>query len=116
MPLYICDECHALENTAGSSGNYWTRDWDVWPDGARGRALCCECTPAEYSDGSPNVGGGTWNQSFPKQIMTSDSLAAYIVEHVRSTELLVHWFMPSQGFVDLMGVEPDEYETPTEVR
>ena len=66
MPLFKCDECGALENTA--LGFYWPRNEIGWADERlNGKALCSECMPAEFDDGSPNPGGGTWHGRFPKR-------------------------------------------------
>lgn len=50
MPLFVCDKCHGIDNTA-LSGNYWTR----LVDSAK-LILCAEC----YT--------GTWHGRFEKQI------------------------------------------------
>lgn len=38
MPLFICDKCKTIENTALC--RYWSRDQDT-----KGKALCSECDP-----------------------------------------------------------------------
>ena len=71
MPLFVCDKCGCVENTA--LGRYWSKDEDYWDDGNRGQALCSECAPTTYKDGRPvnNMGGmrqfGKWHGQFPKQ-------------------------------------------------
>ena len=49
MPLFRCDKCDAVENTA--CGCYWGRERLQG-----GRALCSEC------------GKGEWHGRFPKEI------------------------------------------------
>ena len=50
MPLFVCDKCHAIDNSA-LGGSYWTR----FLDGKEER-LCCECET------------GHWHEQFPKRI------------------------------------------------
>ena len=49
MPLFECEHCHCVDNTA--LGNFW---WDVMHDGKP--ALCVECDPTI----------GEWHGLFPK--------------------------------------------------
>jgi hypothetical protein len=64
MPIFECDNCHCLENTA--LGNYWTRSLDIWPAEYRGKKLCSECGPPFYSDGKKS-GFGKWHGRFKKE-------------------------------------------------
>lgn len=66
MPVFACDECNTVENTA--LGHYWSRSLTDFEDVHKnGKALCSECTPATYADGSPTINkGGTWHSRFPK--------------------------------------------------
>ena len=69
MPLFRCDVCNCVENTA--LGFYWGASnrsmRDCWEDKSLdGKRLCSECSPATYKDGSPNRGGGAWHGQFPK--------------------------------------------------
>lgn len=59
MPLFVCDKCHGIDNSA-CGGNYWTRLIDV-AAGKLGSAsvLCCEC----YT--------GKWHDLFPKRTFDS---------------------------------------------
>lgn len=69
MPLFICDECSAIENTAlgFTNGEFYP---NLWKDTSKnGKKLCSECAPAEYADGSP-CRGGKWHGEFPKVIAT----------------------------------------------
>ena len=52
MPLYICEKCHAIENTALT--HYWYYDFNI----DKVSVLCSECT------------GGKWHGNFPKEIAT----------------------------------------------
>lgn len=52
MPLFQCDRCLAVDNTA-CGGNYWSRLMDA--DAPTGPVLCCECHT------------GKWHDRFPKR-------------------------------------------------
>lgn len=75
MPLFICEHCGAIDNTA-CGGTFWTKDSDppVWPVEAAGKALCAECAPIRYRDGRPNPRGGKWHGRFPKRIATQEMI------------------------------------------
>lgn len=75
MPLFICDLCECIENTA--LGHYWGRDQDYFgkPE-LRGKALCSECSPAVFGDGSVNTDGGRWHGRFEKRRATPEVLAS----------------------------------------
>ena len=65
MPLFICEKCGCIENTA--TGFYWARNAVTFKDSSlNGKALCSECTPAEFKDGSKTE-MGTWHGRFPKE-------------------------------------------------
>lgn len=53
MPLFVCDKCHGIDNTA-LHGNYWTRLVDDDKKKFSGMILCSECHT------------GTWHGRFPK--------------------------------------------------
>lgn len=80
MPLFVCDKCKAIENTA--CGHYWgaasraARDNSRWWKDAslEGLRLCSDCMPAEYSDGSKNSSGGKWHGRFPKETATAERI------------------------------------------
>lgn len=55
MPLFECEKCHCVENTALC--NYWARSRQGKP------ALCSECDPEPVFPGEP---GGTWHGRFDK--------------------------------------------------
>ncbi len=64
MPLFVCENCLCIENTA--LGHFWSRRWLKFKDSKfDGKALCSECTPTEFKDGSPS-GTGKWHGKFPK--------------------------------------------------
>jgi hypothetical protein len=73
MPLFVCDLCQCVENTA--LGHYWGRDQDYFgkPE-LVGKALCSECSPDTYKDGSKNSDGGRWHGKFPKRKVTPEDL------------------------------------------
>lgn len=65
MPLFCCGKCQCIENTALS--NYWTRnDPKIWPAEFVGKALCSECGPPVYLDGTKSE-YGVWHNRFKKQ-------------------------------------------------
>ena len=69
MPLFICEKCDGIDNTA-CGGTYWMSHRENTP------ALCCECSPVEYPDGSKNNRAGKWHNRFPKEIATQESVDA----------------------------------------
>lgn len=74
MPLFVCDKCGCIENTA--CGHWWARKHVFFEEGSLdpelvGKPLCSECIPARYSDGSP-AGTGEWHGRFPKEHWTSE--------------------------------------------
>lgn len=75
MPIFVCDECNAIENTA--CGHYWcafsSTEWFKDPSKDRMK-LCSECAPAEFKDGS-KTGLGKWHGRFPKEIATPERIA-----------------------------------------
>lgn len=53
MPLFVCDTCHTIDNTA--LGWYWQRDSNrelLGPSFENGHALCRSCVPKFFSNGS----------------------------------------------------------------
>lgn len=68
MPLFVCEKCGCVDNTA--LGFYWGKFWPnkTWfvDDSYNGKALCSECCPKVYVDGS-ETGKGKWHNMFPKQ-------------------------------------------------
>ena len=61
MPLYKCDTCGCVENTA--VGFYYDRANPKWPESVRGKQLCSACGPVEYPSGEP-TGFGAWHGQF----------------------------------------------------
>lgn len=55
MPLFVCDECHAIDNSA-CGGNFWDRLLEDGLKATSGKILCAEC----YA--------GTWHGQFTKRI------------------------------------------------
>lgn len=68
MSLYQCQKCGAVENTA--LGHYHSRGTSWLPEK---RALCSECGPTEFSDGTPTE-YGKWHGRFEKKCYPLDSL------------------------------------------
>jgi len=64
MPLFKCEKCGCVENTALS--NYWTRDFTTddpvigQPSPMKNPALCSECDPQI----------GRWHGEFPRRQWT----------------------------------------------
>lgn len=62
------------ENTA--TGHFWGRSNDFFGEELKGKALCSECTPTKYQDGSPNPRGGKWHGKFEKR--TREETIAFV--------------------------------------
>ena len=77
MPLFICEKCDAIDNTA-CGGTFWTKDLtrQIWPEEAQGKALCAECAPTHYKSGEPNERGGKWHGRFEKEYATQETVDA----------------------------------------
>lgn len=67
MPIFVCDECNTMENTA--LGHYWARSIiDFKDESKNGKALCSACVPSEYSDGSiSSKNTGEWHDRFERK-------------------------------------------------
>lgn len=65
MPIFVCDQCSCMDNTA--LGHYWSRmsEHTFKDKSLIGKALCSECAPAQWADGS-KTGMGKWHNHFPK--------------------------------------------------
>ncbi len=61
MPIFACQGCGVVENTALS--NYWVRDLDVLRAARRGEVLAMP--PALCSACDPEI--GEWHGSFPRE-------------------------------------------------
>jgi hypothetical protein len=69
MPCFRCEKCGCIENTA--LGNWWCKDAE-WNKGTEfSKALCSECMPTVYPDGSKTK-GGKWHGRFPKEQATEE--------------------------------------------
>ena len=55
MPLFVCDRCHAIDNSA-LGGNYWDRLITGGLKATSGQILCTECNT------------GSWHNRFVKRI------------------------------------------------
>lgn len=64
MPLFKCEDCGCVENTALCS--YWSRHSDSIPESHRGRALCSACSSPTFTSGAPNRKGGKWHGQFAR--------------------------------------------------
>jgi len=66
MPLFVCDKCKCVDNTA--LGHYWGSNQDFFDDEFKGMAFCNGCAPPKYKDGTINRDSGEeWHNHFPKQ-------------------------------------------------
>lgn len=77
MPLFVCDSCHAIDNTA--VGRFWTRNnKDLWAPEDQGKALCFSCAPVRYrSGGATGMGEGKWHGMFAKIFATPKIIEEY---------------------------------------
>jgi len=65
MPLFVCENCECVENTA--LGQFWTRlRKDMYPEPYAGKALCSACASPTYVDGTPTR-LGEWHGEFPRR-------------------------------------------------
>lgn len=68
MSTFICEECGCIDNTS-TNNSFWSRQNEKMYDDTR--ALCQECSPRTYKDGTPVMAKwcgerGTWHDKFPK--------------------------------------------------
>lgn len=68
MGCFVCKKCNCIDNTA--LGHYWCRrivDNYNWQDleEYKGEALCMECAPKYFSDGT-KTGFGNWHNLFDR--------------------------------------------------
>lgn len=79
MGLFVCDKCHAIENTAlgwfSTKHKNQSHLGSLYPDG---EAYCSECAPAFFASGAPNPKGGKWHGVFPKEIATKEVVISLI--------------------------------------
>lgn len=70
MPMFICDKCHAIDNTAtGWFHSRFKNQELLGPQYPNGEAYCSECTPTHYSGGSPIKYCGRWYNRFEKRFI-----------------------------------------------
>ncbi len=67
MPIFVCEKCGNIDNSA--TGYYWARGRFKFKDApdCDGKALCCECVPEFFDDGSKTGYNGKWHNKFPKE-------------------------------------------------
>ena len=63
MSLFQCSECGCVENTALCCYHYIKSG--MWEE-LVGTLPCSACTPATFSDGTPNDKGGRWHNEFER--------------------------------------------------
>lgn len=100
MSLFVCSKCGCVENTA--LGLWWVRGnpeyfkWDSENEQYKGKGLCSECMPVEFSDCSGKHGNGKWHNRFPKQTLQEfmnnpgEHSARDYYRHIESTGELVY--------------------------
>lgn len=94
MPLFICEDCHAIENTALGVYHGVYGGLNTWfPKEYQGRVLCSECASPAFSDGTATP-YGKWHGQFDKTIVTLESLQARIDKEKDNGERM-------SNFVDL---------------
>ncbi len=92
MPVFICDNCHTIENTA--TGHYWSRNHkDITHKDDLGKAVCSACPPPRYSDGKL-MSGGKWHGRWKQEILTAEML----INGIHKPD----HFMPSKGLEEVM--------------
>ena len=73
MPLFVCDDCGCVDNTAGA--RYWTRDYkDMWAEDNFGKALCTACAPTKFVSGEPTNYNGKWTSGFKREKLSKEGL------------------------------------------
>jgi len=86
MPLFICEECRTIENTA--LGHYWAVSVVKFKNVSRNdKHLCSACTPAEFSDGSIDSEVG-WHGRFERITATKELIEEYGISNFMITPLL----------------------------
>jgi len=85
MPLFVCDVCRHVENTA--RGHFWCKDDVSFSEDLRGKALCSKCMPNVYSDGSPNEEGGKWHGYFPRWEATKEFVQSRRSEFIYTSDV-----------------------------
>ena len=66
MPLFICEKCGSIENTA--LGFWWSKGEFKFKDSSlNDKALCSACMPTEFEDGEPTGETGEWHGRFPRE-------------------------------------------------
>lgn len=67
MPIFVCEKCGNIDNSA--TGHYWGKERFKFKDApdCDGKALCCECVPEFFDDGSKTGYNGKWHNKFPKE-------------------------------------------------
>ncbi len=75
MPLFVCDNCDTIDNTA--CAHFWSRhDAEMFAPEFVGKALCACCAPQQYLNGKPTTFDGQWHGRFPQQKASAEYIAA----------------------------------------
>lgn len=88
MSTYICEKCGCIDNTA-CGGNYWSMKGkqNYFKDEyANTHALCVECTPTEYEDGSKNRSAGQWHNHFTKKHWSEYGTKEKLIEDCKKNQ------------------------------
>jgi len=76
MPLFVCDNCDTIDNTA--LGHFWSRhDAEMFAPEYVGKALCSACAPRTYRSGEPSQNSGQWHGRFKQVKATAEYIAAH---------------------------------------
>jgi len=81
MPLFICEKCGCVENTA--LGHYWGKDAKCIEGTEWDKALCSECAPDKFLGGTNYNKGGKWHGRFKKM-----SLQEYLNNGGQKSDLI----------------------------
>lgn len=82
MSTFICEKCGCIDNSAcgGTFHTYRAKSYNFYKDEyANNHALCVECTPKEFNDGSINETAGKWHNRFPKEHWSKHGTKAELI-------------------------------------
>lgn len=92
MPLFVCEKCNCVENTATS--NYWEAKYST--EEGRKPLLCSECDPAI----------GQWHRRFPKRSAVGMLIDQCGNLHYEDEELSPHFRIVGKVKTEATAVSP----------
>lgn len=102
MPVFQCESCGCVENTALTG--YWTRNRpNVTRAEDLGKCLCSACTHPTYPDGSNNPRAGKWHNRFKRQYLP---LGEWIMN--KETRTIYHKGTGATNYLDYCSDTPYE--------